>query len=484
MEIREYVAPLLKWWWLLLIAASVAAVSSYLAVRQQQQIYQARTTLMIGRTIENPNPTGNEFYLGQELAATYADVARRDIVREQTMAALGTTWLPEYNARRLPNTQVIEIVVTDTDRERARIVANELANQLVLQSPTAANPEEQERKAFIEEQLDELQTSIRATADDIVAKQEELNDLVSARQIRETQNQIDALDAKRRTLQSNYTSLLASTERGAINVLNIVDRASAYPVSSNQGMTVATAALIGFVLAAAAAYVLEYLDDTIKNPDQIEALTGVPAMAGITKIKGDKPKDKLISIVEPRAPVVEAFRTLRTAVQFANIDNPYRKLLITSSNPGDGKSTMVANLAVVMAQAGHRVLLIDADLRRPAQHQFFDLNKDNGLTSLLLSIDKDMEPTDKQVDEFLSRFAHTTHEPGLFVITSGPIPPNPSELLGSAKMKMILTALSSKFDFVVLDSPPCLAVSDAVVLGTQVDAVLLVADFGSTGRTQ
>lgn len=484
MEIREYIAPLLKWWWLLLIAASVAAVSSYLAVRQQPQLYQARTTLMIGRTIDNPNPTGNEFFLSQELAATYADVARRDAVREQTKDALGMSWLPEYNARRLPNTQLIEIVVTDTNPERATIVANELANQLVLQSPTAANPEEQERIAFIEEQLDELQASIRATNDEIIAKQEELNALTSARQIRETQNQIETLEAKRRTLQSNYTSLFANSQRGAVNVLTIVDRASPYPVSNNRAMTIATAALIGFVLAAAAAYILEYLDDTIKNPDQIEALIAVPTLAAIAKMKVANDKDKLISISEPRSPIAEAFRNLRTAVQFANIDNPYQRLLITSANPEEGKSTMAANLAVVMAQAGNRVLLIDADLRRPMQHQLFDLNKDNGLTNLLLSLERGVEPTEQQAQELLDRFAHTTHEPGLFVITSGPIPPNPSELLGSVKMKTALKALSNRFDFVILDSPPSLAVSDAIVLGTQADAVLLVADFGNTGRNQ
>ena len=484
MEIREYIAPLLKWWWLLLIAASVAAVSSYLAVGQQQQIYQARTTLMIGRTIDNPNPTGNEFFLSQELAATYADVARREAVREQTKAALGMTWLPEYDARRLPNTQLIEIVVNDINPERATIVANELANQLILQSPTAANPEEQERIAFIEEQLDELQSSIRATGDEIAAKQEELNALTSARQIRETQNQIEALEAKRRTLQSNYTSLFANSQRGAVNVLTIVDRASAYPIRNDRAMTIATAALIGFVLAAAAAYILEFLDDTIRSPDQIEALTGTPTLAGITRIKGDGFKGKLVTSNEPRSPVAEGFRNLRTAVLFANIDTPYQRLLISSANPAEGKSTMAANLAVVMAQAGNRVLLIDADLRRPTQHQLFDLNEDNGLTNLLLSIGRSSELSDQQAQVLLDSFAHTTHEPGLFVITSGPIPPNPSELLGSATMKTALKAMSNQFDFIIIDSPPSLAVSDAVVLSTQVDAVLLVADFGSTARSQ
>lgn len=485
MELKEYLAPLRKWWWLMLVAASVAAFSSYLAVRQQQPIYQARTTLMIGRTIENPNPAGNEFFLSQELAATYADIARRKPVQDRAKEALGVNWLPEYTARRLPNTQLIEIIVTDTNPERAVIVANELARQLVLQSPTAAHPEEQERTTFIEEQLDELQATIRETQEEIAASQSELNDLVSARQIRDMQNQIAALETKLRTLQSNYAALLSSTQRGAINTLSIIDPASAFPVGPNRRMSVLTAALIGFVLAASAAYLLEYLDDTVKSAEQIERLTDLPVLAGIAPIEADSLPNKLVALHQPRSLIAEAFRSLRTGVQFATLDIPRRKLLITSANPSEGKSVTAANLAIVMAQAGYKVLLIDTDLRRPELHKLFGVQRNNGLTNLLLLLELEKEDrASAERQETLTGFIQKTAEPNLFVMASGPVPPNPSELLGSSKMGRLLDKLSSQFDYLILDSPPTLAVTDAILLSAQVDATLLVVDYGQTRRNQ
>src|SRR6266545_3276243 len=141
MELSAFFTPLRRWWWLLLAATLIAAASSYLFVRDQPPLYEAKTTLLIGRAFENPNPTSNELTLGQQLATTYADLAQRQPVRLQTMAALGLDSLPQYNARALPNGQLLEIAVIDTDPQRAMAVANELARQLILQSPTAPKPE-------------------------------------------------------------------------------------------------------------------------------------------------------------------------------------------------------------------------------------------------------------------------------------------------------------------------------------------------------
>jgi capsular polysaccharide biosynthesis protein len=160
MDLKELLVPLLKWWWLIVVATLLAAFSSYRAVRQQPLVYEARTTLMIGRALDNPNPSNNEFWLSQQLAATYADLGKREAVRERTMAALGMTWLPEYRVRALPNTQLLEIVVVDTNPARAQSVANELANQLILRSPTASRPEEQDRQAFVNEELNDLEATI------------------------------------------------------------------------------------------------------------------------------------------------------------------------------------------------------------------------------------------------------------------------------------------------------------------------------------
>jgi non-specific protein-tyrosine kinase len=491
MELKSYIAPLRKWWWLIVASTLIAAVSSYLAVSQQAPIYQARATLLLGSAINNPNPNGTEFWLSQQLAQTYTDIAQRDIVRTSTMESLGLAWLPTYTARAVPDTQLIEITVTDTSPERAMIVANELAKQLIAQTPTSKQEDGGQREGFINAQLDELEAKIEETNAEILSKQEELAGLFSARQIADTQSQIAALEAKQNTLQSNYASLLASTTQGASNTLSVIEEATVpqYPVGPEKLMTVLTSAAIGFSLAVAAAYLLEYLDDTLKSPDDVEAAVTLPTLAGIADFKTNGGgRYDLVTLKQPRAPVSEAYRGLRTALLFTNVDRKVKLVLITSANPGEGKSITSANLGVVLAQAGHRVLIIDADLRRPVQHRIFGLPDTQGLTNLLTgmhTVRNESAVTSSEVISPVSDAVYATQQPGLFVMPSGPIPPNPAELIGSAKMKTLLESAARRFDFVILDSPPILAATDSVILGAGVvDATLLIVGAGSTRRNQ
>src|SRR5574339_4081 len=149
MELNKYIFPLRKWWWLVAASTLIAAIFSSLSILRQPTIYQARTTLMIGTTINDPNPSGNELLLGQQLAAAYADLANREIIRNATQDALAMNQLPEYIARALPNTQLIEITVNDINPQRAQTVANELATQLILLSPINAQSKERGRQEFI-----------------------------------------------------------------------------------------------------------------------------------------------------------------------------------------------------------------------------------------------------------------------------------------------------------------------------------------------
>jgi capsular polysaccharide biosynthesis protein len=143
MEIKTLINPLLRWWWLILASTIVAMVASFFATLRQPPIYQSQTTLIIGRAINDPNPTSGEINLAEQLASTYADIANREPVRNATMQSLGLTSLPSYTAGALPNSQIIQIQVTDVNPVRAQAVADELAKQLIAQSPTAANPEDE-----------------------------------------------------------------------------------------------------------------------------------------------------------------------------------------------------------------------------------------------------------------------------------------------------------------------------------------------------
>ncbi|HUE75258.1 MAG TPA: CpsD/CapB family tyrosine-protein kinase [Chloroflexota bacterium] len=180
--------------------------------------------------------------------------------------------------------------------------------------------------------------------------------------------------------------------------------------------------------------------------------------------------ESLVTIADPRSPVSEAYRTLRTNIQFSSLDRPVRTLLVTSTSAAEGKSTTIANLAVTFASAGNQVVLVDSDLRRPSLDGLFGLNNAKGLTSIMLD---DSDPT---------LVLQPTQVDRLRVLTSGPLPPNPSELLGSQRLDRILKTLSESVDLVLLDCPPIIAVTDAAVLARKVDAVLLVVNAGKTRR--
>lgn len=177
----------------------------------------------------------------------------------------------------------------------------------------------------------------------------------------------------------------------------------------------------------------------------------------------------LITLRDPRAPAAEAYRTLRTNIQFSSLDRTLQTLLVTSSAPDEGKSTTLANLAVTMAQAEQRVVLVDCDLRRPALHTIFGVANEAGLTTLLLD---GAAPIPFQ----------STEVEGLRLLPAGPLPPRPADLLGSRRMEAAIERLKAEADIILFDAPPIIAVTDAAVLATKLDAVLLVARAGRTRR--
>lgn len=482
MELKEYIRPLLHWWWLLVASTLIATLSSFIATRQQPPIYQAKASLIIGRAIENPNPTGNEFWLGQQLAQTYVELAQREPIRVATMQALSLTWLPEYTIRIVPSTLLIELSVNDTDAQRAAIIANELANQLMLRSPT--NNDEMEgttRQQFINNQLNLLEIQIDETQSTIEEKQTDLAVLTSARQIADTQTEIIGLQAKLTSLQANYASLLSNTSQGAINQLSIIESAlpPTIPIGPNKTLTIATAAAIGLLLSIGSAYLMEYLDDSVRTVEELATLD-LPVLAAVPYLRNQQEAEQIISLSSPRSPVTEAYRAIRTAIQFANVDRPHRTLLITSPNPSDGKSLTAINIATVFAQLGQKVLVIDADLRRPRLSSVLNLPNHTGLTNLLLFFDPNDDP--EQKEQLLQQQCLPTSAENLFILTSGTPPPNPAELLNSAKLRHILHTALTRYEIVIFDSPPILAVTDAIILSRIVNDVIVVGKSGHTSR--
>ncbi len=290
------------------------------------------------------------------------------------------------------------------------------------------------------------------------------------------ESQLQTLEGRLASLRSTYATLLSFSSGSASNLLTVVEPAIAPtdPVLPRTLLNTLLAAAIGLLAVGGAAFLAEQLDDSIKDPDTVREVANLSTLGTIARMKGDRDRSEiyqLAALLYPRSGVAEAYRTLRSNVEFAAVDAPVRTLLVTSAVPGEGKTVTAANLAVVFAQAGRKVLLVDADLRKPRVHAMFDLANAHGLTTMLRS--------DTVHPEAVS---HLTEEANLRVLTTGPLPPNPAELLGSHRMQAVLGFLKESADLVIFDSPPLQAVTDSAVLSSYVDGTLLVVDAGRSRR--
>jgi len=280
-----------------------------------------------------------------------------------------------------------------------------------------------------------------------------------------------------------YTFLLQKHEEAriaraaTISSINIIDPAIVpdEPVKPNKKKNLLLALIVGCMAGIGVAFFLEYLDDTVKDAESARAILGVPVLSVIPYISlpsangegtEEKVKRTLITHLEPRSPAAEAFRSLRTALHFSSVNTEKKVLLVTSAFPGEGKTTVSANLAETMAKTGTRVLLLGCDLRRPSLHEIFTQPRSPGLTEVLIG-DVEIEKT-----------IHRTGINQLDFISAGMTPPNPSELIGSSRMGDILDDLTNEYDSVILDAPPLLAVTDASLLSIYADMALLVLEAG------
>jgi capsular exopolysaccharide synthesis family protein len=474
MEIRQVLEPLIKWWKLILIACLLAGLSSFLVVRQQPPIYSTRAALVIGKAVYEPNPSGGELGLASQLADYYADIAQREVVRDATMKTLSLEFLPEYAAVVIPNSQIIEITVTDTDPLRAQAVANELANQLIQQSPTNPDLQEQKRQDFIAGQLTLLETQIDETLDEIDAKEEQLGGLNSAREISQAQLELATLRQKLTTLQSNYAAMLNSSTGRASNSLSVLETASlpAKPIGPNRALFILISLAIAFLVSAGAAYLIEYLDDTLRTPEEINRLLRVPVIGYISEIEMDDQTQKgSIVMNKPSSLTAEAFRALKVNLEYPNTSPSTRSTLVASVSKMEGKSVVASNLALSMALSGKKVILVDADLRRPSLHTYLDLPNTHGLSDVLRD--------EICLDEAITR----TEIENFSVLTTGSSIPNASDYLDKNSLDLLLNQLTHLWDFVVIDGPPIL-VTDTSILANKAESVLIVVGYGQTRKSQ
>lgn len=458
----------------LIIACIVlAAVGAFLFSNVQAKVYEARATLIVGNST-SPNPDYTGLLVSQQLATTYATIATTRPVLDAVIAKVGLNTSPEELLKNITATTdtgqpLLTVTARDGDATRAAAIANALAEEVIGKSGLLGGPNA-ELKASIDRDL-------KATQDQITAAQAQVLTLTAIQNRTDAQNAtLTSLQEQLVSLRATYATLLAYSSASAAITLSVIEPAvaPAIPISPRPLINTVIAAILGLLIAGALVLIAAYLDDRIKTPEDVEEVVGLPTLGQVMKMGGERGRSeiyRLVTLLYPRSAVAESYRMLRSNLEFARVDRPIHTILVTSALPGEGKTVTAANLAIAFALEGRRVLLVDADLRKPAVHNLFDIPNTQGLTTMLRSDSVSLESV-----------AHTNEQERLRVLTSGPLPPNPAEMLGSQRMLTVLQRLQASQDVLIIDSPPLRVVTDAAILSAFVDGTLLVIDANTSRR--
>lgn len=467
LDIRQYLSLLWHWAWLIILATAISGLTAYFVSKKITPIYQAKTTILINANTSNPYTDYSTMLLNSQLTQTYSQMIMKDSVLAEVSKRLGYQKIEstDVNAQQITSTQLITLTVDSTNPQMAATIANTIVAVFSDQIRSMQETRYSSSKQSLQSRITDLEAQIYAINDQLLKTTDEATK--------------SYLLTKITNIQASYTSLLQSYETIQVaeaqtsSIIVQVDPATP-PEKSIKPRTLLNVALAGassLIIAMLVVYLVNYFDDTLKTATEFSEKLGLPILGSIPhhKIKDGIP------VVEnlPRSLEAEAFRTLRTNLQFAGVSSgqSLRAIMITSTNTNEGKTTVLVNLGVVLAQNNMRVTIVDADLRRPAVHDLLHLANKTGLSQAFLQ---------QSLLESLDKFKQMTRIRNLYAITSGRIPPNPLELLGSVKMKNIVENVQRNADIVLVDTPPALTVSDAIVLLPLVQGVILVMKPGTT----
>lgn len=494
-SILDYAQTLWRWAWLLLLVAIAAGAVAYYLTDQQPRVYQASTRAVVNVV------TGSDYYDAysasygaQRLAETYAQTMITPELLRSVSDRLGHEITGDITVSPVENSAILTVTVTDSDPQKAADTANMVISTFSEKILTDQSSRYTELKQGLEEEIariDQNLTQINERLAVLQIKEAELaaaearaaemekagldpievvrdpNDYVARAQLELAQSQYQST---RSSLFYNLQQIKLTEVQSATTISQITQAvADENPIQPQPLKSAGLAAVVGLMAAAGIVFLIAFLQDEVRDPEEFTRKWGVPVVGVITHYPSGQ--DQLITVAKPRMPVSEAFRSLRTNLQFSGIDAPLKTVLVTSASPSDGKSSVVANLAAVMAQSEKEVVLVDGDMRRPTLHKVLKLSNRIGLSDYFI-----------RTPEKMTGVVKKTKVNGLSIITSGSLPPNPSELLGSSRMQDVLRLLEKHFDMVLLDSPPLLAVTDALILAKSVDGVLLVVDPKKTKR--
>lgn len=471
LDLRRFLQVLWTNGWVVLLSTVMVVVPAAVWANAKTPMYRATAEMVLeekrSEVLFTPSEQQGE---PTRAIATEAKRIRSRAVREAASEKLGYQADVETAASGFDN--VIEVTAESTDPERAAATANTFVTTYIALRRATAIADILDAQTEIQRKIDEKQRAIDAiNAEVAAAPPSQQQALAQARAFDRA-----SLENQQKLFRDSVDQLQvnASLNSGGAEMLTPADP-PADPFEPKVARTAALALVAGVMLGAALAFVREFLDSRIKNERDLElAAPGLPVLGTVPSVRGWRKvhRAQLVSISDPSSVATEAYRTLRASVQFLGVDRPVRVIQITSPSASEGKTTTTANLAVALARAGNRVVVMCCDLRRPRLHAFFGMSNHVGLTSVLVR--------DASLTEALQRIHGEDLD--LRLLASGPIPPNPSELLSGERFAEVLALLRAQTDIVLIDSPPALAVSDANVLASRVDSVMLVVRPGRTTR--
>ncbi|MHB8440021.1 MAG: polysaccharide biosynthesis tyrosine autokinase [Acidimicrobiales bacterium] len=455
-DLKTYVAPLRrrKWWIVWITLAGIVGSAAYAFTAPKE--YTATVQLLV-------QPTNGTVTLGNTTQQTISptDIATQIQLAESapvvSAAQSSLKFKPKVSVAQSGTTDVITISATYSTGSQAANVANTYAKAFVTYQRQVAVQNLTTAELQLQQQINTINTELSTQS------------LNSPGAI--------ALGNQEAVLKEELAQLQvygASTSGG----VELVSQATAptSPSAPKKKTDIGIGFGAGLVVGLGIAYLVDAIDDAVYSRDDLERLMpGIPILGLIPLIASwrDKKTTFTVSTADPNSVVSEAYRSLRTSLQFASYDEPIKTILITSPTATEGKSSTVANLGVMFAKAGDRVVLLSTDLRRPRLGKFFNADESIGITSVVIG-ESNLDDAIHEVDEI----------PGLHILGSGPIPPNPSELLASRKMADLMEDLRSRFDVVIVDSPPILPVTDPVLLARLTDMTLMIVSAGQTKKGQ
>jgi non-specific protein-tyrosine kinase len=490
-----------KRWWLILLIVLVGAGSAayFNATIREAPIYRSTVTLLLNPALgQGALVSSSLSERTNQLAVTYSRYLKTQAFADIVIKREGLTISPRQlvqsiDARILEGISFFEINAIANTPQDAQLLATVIANNFIAQNLAQQREQQAARRVANTDDMqmvlrEKLERERQYYEERVTALREQIAQISTqpasaARDatLVDIQEQLSQYEDRLLKTMTQQVALQPASANEDINTVSVIQPASLPDAPINQTNKVRNllfAGLASLLVGVALAFLLEYMDYTVKSPEELEEAYSKPVLGVFNRLptrqNGDG-AESLVALEKEHSALGEAFRVLRTNLSFSSAGRQWRSLVITSAGPGEGKTFVAANLAVVMAQAGKRVILVDCDLRRPAVHQRFSMARTPGFGDLLLA-------EDAAQPETFRPYLQAGPVEGLRILTCGITTPNPSELLSFEHTQRLLDALEADADIVIYDTPPALTVTDAVVLSARSQAVVQVVQAGSTRR--